>query len=285
VRRIHTNRNDNVLKGQQQQGHDEDHALDTPPRQQQTSPCTATSGADHTNRNSKRLPKRKRSKLNPSTPVQLEIVLGATSHVDYIRNTKDDFYQKQRSQLDALVASNHLQLEKRLLPGRPAKSQSELEEWGKQYNGNGWWPTVYFEKQSVEYRQQELMLDLEDEYGFMNTFLLKAIKDAQDYQKEDVQDGDGWFQGQGVVIVCPESNKIVSRSYSEWARVTNKKKEEITNEENRDNYDVREMVLGNPLNTPVMFAIQGVSRLERQAALGKGLDSESFRRGQYLCTG
>lgn len=285
VRRIH-NRDDSVLKGQQQQGHDdEDHALLDTPQQQQTSPCNATSGADHTNRNSKRLPKRKRSKLNPSTPVQLEIVLGATSHVDYIRNTKDDFYQKQRSQLDDLVASNHLQLEKRFLPGRPAKSQSELEEWGKQYDGNGWWPTVYFEKQSVEYRQQELMLNLEDEYGFMNTFLLEAIKDAQDYQKEDVHNGDGWFQGQGVVIVCPESNKIVSRSYSEWARVTNKKKEEITNEENRDNHDVRELVLGNPLNTPVMFAIQGVSRLERQAALGKGLDSESFRKGQYLCTG
>jgi hypothetical protein len=229
------------------------------------------------------LPKRKRPKTNPNHPVQLEIVLGATSHVDYIQNAthNDEYNQKQRTQLNDLIASNDLQLEKRFLPGRPAKSQTELEEWGKQNNGNGWWPTVYFEKQSVEHRQKELALNLEDEHGFMRTFLLEAIQDAQDYQKEQHGKKKDWFQGQGVVIVCPVRNRIVSKSYCEWKTV---QMQEECSQDNVD-HDVGERILGNPLNTPVMFAIQGVSRLERQAALGQGLDSESFRRGQYLCTG
>mmetsp|Transcript_5296 Transcript_5296/g.10094 ORF Transcript_5296/g.10094 Transcript_5296/m.10094 type:complete len:473 (-) Transcript_5296:43-1461(-) len=243
---------------------------------------------------------KKRSKLNPPTPIQLEIVLGATSHLDYIQNVNNEYNQKLRLKLNELIASNHLQLEKRFLPGRPAKSQTELEEWGKQYNGNGWWPTVYFEKQSLEYRQNELRLNLDDEWGYMRTFLLEAIQDARNYQKE--YSGNGcWFQDQGVVIVCPVSNKVVSRSYSEWTTIINEQKNRanatqriisLKNHYNKEkenvddgNHPVRELLLGNPLNTPVMLAIQGVSRMERQTAMGKGLDSESFRKGQYLCTG
>eukprot|EP00585_Thalassiosira_rotula_P001613 CAMPEP_0196152576 /NCGR_PEP_ID=MMETSP0910-20130528/35706_1 /TAXON_ID=49265 /ORGANISM="Thalassiosira rotula, Strain GSO102" /LENGTH=365 /DNA_ID=CAMNT_0041416195 /DNA_START=81 /DNA_END=1178 /DNA_ORIENTATION=+ len=41
----------------------------------------------------------------------------------------------------------------------------------------------------------------------------------------------------------------------------------------------------NPLCTPTLLAIQGVSRRERKIALGCGIESEEFRGGQYLCTG
>ena len=41
----------------------------------------------------------------------------------------------------------------------------------------------------------------------------------------------------------------------------------------------------NPLCTSVILAIQGVSRKERSAASGKGMGSDDFKNGQYLCTG
>jgi tRNA(Arg) A34 adenosine deaminase TadA len=44
-------------------------------------------------------------------------------------------------------------------------------------------------------------------------------------------------------------------------------------------------ITNNPLATPPILAIQGVSRRERQAALEKGMTSSDFRQGQYLCTG
>uniref|UniRef100_A0A7S2V9B5 Uncharacterized protein n=1 Tax=Entomoneis paludosa TaxID=265537 RepID=A0A7S2V9B5_9STRA len=34
-----------------------------------------------------------------------------------------------------------------------------------------------------------------------------------------------------------------------------------------------------------MFAIQGMSRLEREMATRQGMDSADFQKGQYLCTG
>jgi tRNA-specific adenosine deaminase 3 len=41
----------------------------------------------------------------------------------------------------------------------------------------------------------------------------------------------------------------------------------------------------NPLQTPVIFAIQSVSRRERARRAQLGEESEEFTQGQYLCTG
>ena len=41
----------------------------------------------------------------------------------------------------------------------------------------------------------------------------------------------------------------------------------------------------NPLRSSIILAIQGVSRKERSTASGKGMDSDDFKNGQYLCTG
>mgnify|MGYP000450884819 CR=1 FL=1 len=41
----------------------------------------------------------------------------------------------------------------------------------------------------------------------------------------------------------------------------------------------------NPLCSSVILAIQGVSRRERSAAAGQGINSDEFKNGQYLCTG
>jgi hypothetical protein len=103
---------------------------------------------------------------------------------------------------------------------------------------------------------------------------LEAIDDAHQYQKDISRDFP--FCGQGAVIVCPTINKVVARSFSEWSTIL---------KENENDVDVGTLLLKNPLNSPVLFAIQGVSRIERLSALGHGMDSESFRKGQYLCTG
>jgi len=41
----------------------------------------------------------------------------------------------------------------------------------------------------------------------------------------------------------------------------------------------------NPMCTSVLLAIQGVSRRERQNALGCGMETQEFQTGQHLCTG
>eukprot|EP00980_Cylindrotheca_fusiformis_P029926 scaffold24044_cov127-Cylindrotheca_fusiformis.AAC.2 len=67
-----------------------------------------------------------------------------------------------------------------------------------------------------------------------------------------------------VVIVDPTSFTIVSTSTAEYQLQTN-------------------VVDSNPLATPFLLALQGVSRIEREAVLTES--NESFSNGQYLCTG
>lgn len=226
-------------------------------------------------------PPKKRKKVknkSASEGIELEILLGCVPEIDSIldeSNKSEVAAITRRTKLLELMSSGNLQMEKRMLPGRPAKSQTEIDEWIKLDNGNGWWPTHYFEKQSTEYREKELELSLDEEWGPMRKHLLEAIRDAKHYQEElSIITA---FQGCGAVIVCPESDQVVSRSFDEWSAKLQ--------EGHAKNEDQKKLLLGNPLNTPAMLAIQGVSRIERQLASGKGMDSDSFKNGQYLCTG
>jgi hypothetical protein len=107
----------------------------------------------------------------------------------------------------------------------------------------------------------------------MKSSLIDAINDGKKYVNEG--DLDVW-EGCGAVAVDPNLQKVVSRSYDEW-----RTKVELSD---GNNEFVKKILLENPLNTPIMFCIQGVSRVEREAAMGKGMDSEAFKKGQYLCT-
>jgi tRNA-specific adenosine deaminase 3 len=74
-----------------------------------------------------------------------------------------------------------------------------------------------------------------------------------------------------AIIVNSTTNQIVSTSRSEQAKLE---------------VGVGIDVLRNPLQTSVLLAIQGVARLERQAAMtAGGVGTETFATGQYLCTG
>lgn len=223
-------------------------------------------------------PLRKRKKVkrkDTSTEVELEILIGSVIEIDNVLDENNRSDANSRTKLLELISFNNLNMEKRMIPGRPARSQTELAQWMNIDHGNGWWPTIYFNKQSTEYRQKELDLSFTEEWGPMRKHLLEAIDDAKKYQGQKSRISS--FRGCGAVIVCPESNRIISRSFDEWSAKL---------QEGRDNGgDFKKLLLGNPLNTPPMLAIQGVSRIERQHAVGKGMDSESFKSGQYLCTG
>jgi tRNA-specific adenosine deaminase 3 len=110
------------------------------------------------------------------------------------------------------------------------------------------WPTIYFHKNTQEHRAQELMLS-EDELNAMVRGMEHAVEDG------------------AAVIVNPAADGVV----------VSKSQDELVHQ--------GEASRVNPLCSPVLLAIQGVSRAERMAALCHGMDSDTFRTGQYLCTG
>jgi len=91
----------------------------------------------------------------------------------------------------------------------------------------------------------------------------------------------------GAIVVDPKTNQVVSSSSTERCR--QQKEHEHHQQQRREHGQTTSTQLFlddiNPLCTPVLLAIQGVSRLERSAAIGRGMDSEEFQKGQYLCTG
>ena len=125
----------------------------------------------------------------------------------------------------------------------PSRPPKSNKEW-KEFN-NQIWPTNFYPLKSEEYREQQLELQ-EEEFTFM-----KGIMDDHAIRK------------QIVVIVDPINRKIVASSDREQQE--------------------RAIMSNNPLATPVLLAIQGVSRIEREAA--RNLSAVEFSRGQYLCTG
>ena len=146
---------------------------------------------------------------------------------------------RHENEFSSLVENYNLQVQRKLVPGRPAESTQELEDF------NAIWPTIFFHKNTEEHKEKELALS-ETEITQMVRGMELAVAD-------------------GAVIINPESDSVMSRSQNEWL--------------------LQSQASNNPLCTPVLSAIQGVSRMERKAAMGHGMGSDDFRNGQYLCTG
>ena len=177
----------------------------------------------------------------------LEVLLGTVAQDD------DD---NARNQWSALIETYGLVLEKRWLPGRPADSKEELDEFNKE------WPTVYFHKQSLEFKEEELALSA-TEIQAMRDGMQHALDDAQHAAVETCDDVQTMG---GSVVMCPTTARVVARA---------------SDERLLQQTDLHK----NPLCTAPILAIQGVSRLERAAAVGHGMDTLAFQQGQYLCTG
>ena len=72
--------------------------------------------------------------------------------------------------------------------------------------------------------------------------------------------------------MCPKTQRVVASSYQEWKDQRNEDGESIQR--------VHEKMQHHPLVTNCLLAIQGVSRLERSKAMGLGMASEAFQKGQ-----
>ena len=225
----------------------------------------------------------------------LEVLVGTTKRVDaLLRQRKDDGSNPLRQMID----QNGLALVKRMLPGRPAKSQSELDEWhvrtSEEYAGVGWWPTIFFNKQTEEFREEERKLT-KNELRQMETGMEAAVADGRNARRMHLLEGGATSNStsatcmtvSGVAIVDPASGDVVSTSCQE----RNFQKEQLMTLISEAQALGRPVVASNlpdranPLCSPVILAIQGVSRRERSAAAGQGMESEDFKNGQYLCTG
>mmetsp|Transcript_243 Transcript_243/g.307 ORF Transcript_243/g.307 Transcript_243/m.307 type:complete len:408 (+) Transcript_243:210-1433(+) len=226
-------------------------------------------------------PPTKRRKMNNqgTNKVSLEVMIGSVKHIDTLfedlaetDNKRTESQTSLEVNLKELIQKYNLKLVKRIVPGRPAKSREELSDWAIMNEGNGWWPSLFFEKQSTTYKEKELELDLEEELGTMKDCMMDAIKDGEIHIKRNELAKNSQI---GAIIVDPKTNNVISRSQDEW----NEKLNESGG--SKEKY----LLLENVLNTPVLMAIQGVSRKEREGATGHGMDSDKFKGGQYLCTG
>ena len=223
----------------------------------------------------------------------IEVVVGTTKRVDALLHDGSNALQQ-------LIDQYGLVLVKRMLPGRPAKSQSELDGWHSQtseeYQGVGWWPTIFFNKQTEEFREEERKLT-NVELHQMTAGMMAAVEDGKEARRMHLRQLDDDADSSndaipsavsGVVIVDPRSGNVVSSSCQERQM---QREELLSSTSAGHSLDNRPLVASslpdkaNPLCSSVILAIQGVSRKERSAASGKGMDSDDFKNGQYLCTG
>jgi tRNA(Arg) A34 adenosine deaminase TadA len=147
---------------------------------------------------------------------------------------------------------NELEILKVDVPARPPDSEQEWKDF------HSLWPTTFFPKKTREYREKELQLS-QDEIQKMRRGIEEAIADSLQ--------GDSKKPMVGVVIVSPETGLVIARA---------------SDERKVQQQSICEL---NPLATCILLALQGVSRREREVAIEKGMDSDSFQKGQYLCTG
>jgi hypothetical protein len=211
--------------------------------------------------------KRKRSVSNEK--FRLEVLLGAVSVLE------SRFGQQAPDNTKINISSFAPEecVQRVMVPARLADSEEEWKEF------NAVWPTAYFPNKTKEFLEQEMQLSAA-ECGQMRQGMEEALNDADRYSQKqlqhpsmslDVASTASISPAVGVVVMCPTTGRVVATAFSE---------RELQTRLLPDN------VPPNPLSTPILLAIQGVSRLEREAAVSAGgMESESFQRGQYLCTG
>mmetsp|Transcript_514 Transcript_514/g.1208 ORF Transcript_514/g.1208 Transcript_514/m.1208 type:complete len:434 (+) Transcript_514:63-1364(+) len=197
-------------------------------------------------------------KTNGSTT--LEVILG-TAFMYY-----EKMAPEERARIEEKFGLTPFYLQ---VPSRPAKSAEEHARF------TAIWPIIYNQERTDEFKHDQNMLTGED-VRRMEINMRAAVHDARRYEQQLISHRslhglsasaavDG-FRPAGVVIVDPLTGKIVSEASDE--RVTT-------------------CANTNPTHTAILLAIQGVSRKERKAATKhkNGMESEEFRKGQYLCTG
>ena len=215
------------------------------------------------------------SKSGPSSRTwSLDILVGSVEATERLlqrkkNTTKHDINSDNKPlTLESILAKYNMTtnlLVRRSLPGRPAETKEELQLWNTTL-----WPTLFFEKKTTQFKEEELQLSNEEKV-IMITGMEAAVQDAH----LGIQQWKTYFPNSdfmkscdisGVVVMDPQNGSVVSRASDErqlqadqWQSFPDKI---------------------NPLCTSTILAIQGVSRIERESAIGHGIESKEFQRGQ-----
>lgn len=230
----------------------------------------------------------KKRRMDEKEPYIIEVLLGEVAHVNDLPSAT----------LEHLVSNYNLVLEQLTVLGRRPTTDN--------FSADTSWPFVSQPTKDTSSNANNVSVSslLEEEHEEMQRMMdgmKEVIRDAynlnQKYQGEFHQrcststitnahtnhistnsekDTCSDIAG-GAIIMCSKTNRILSMASTELAEQL----QLLSQQENGST-----MLKTNPLITPVILAIQGISRRERQTAYNEGsLTSETFRNGQYLCTG
>lgn len=172
-----------------------------------------------------------------------EILLGKEQVLDG-GNNEDDIQLLLESRLRTVSVPKH-----------PPQSQAQADQ--AKTDPLSWpWPTYFYPLKSMEYRRQQLTLG-EEEMSLMHQIVQEHLFLDDDTTR------------QVAVVVDPSTQRVLCKSWEEKA-LQNQQQEVCISKQ-------------NPLATPVLLALQGVARLERQPQ--QHTSSKQQKQQQYLCTG
>jgi len=236
---------------------------------------------------------KKNNKKKKQTQYSLDILVGSVSAVDDHLCSKESTSLSLKTILERYnLSTTSSSFIRKSLPGRPAHTKDELNQWNTSV-----WPTLFYEEKTVQYKEEQLALTIE-EVEMMKKGMDEALKDALAAQqqckawreKDDTTTSNNDILPTlfGVVVLNPQNGVVVSKASDERHLQAIISEEDELEEKKSTDQSTAVMCSQwtcfpeevNPLCTSVLLAIQGVGRQERQMALGVGMETEEFKRGQ-----
>ena len=224
----------------------------------------------------------KRECGDSSEPYSLDILVGSIVAVDHYLTSRSRLLLSETKTPLSLIFERHDYVQQSL-PGRPARTRDELNMWNATM-----WPTLFFEEKTEKFKVEQLALTPDEVTMMLNIGMSEAVKDAIIGRRQWTD----WSRRRlrveqrdlitdpilvcGAVVMNPVDGAIISRAADE-RRLQGISHDETNNEDALMSIFPDEV---SPLCTSILLAIQGVSRRERHAALGCGMESEEFRKGQ-----
>jgi tRNA(Arg) A34 adenosine deaminase TadA len=215
---------------------------------------------------------------NKRPKLLLQILLGSRKYLEEHCNDGTDSCSTHNASSGSKI---HRLIEKYgplnsvMLPGRPPRSNDEWKDWN-----NTIWPIQFFPLKTEEYQRRRAFPSPE-ELSSMTRRIEESITKSI------------------VMAVDPTNDTIVSICRME--REQQQQQQQTLHELSSSSQYQRLTLDNNPLATPILLAIQGVSRKERQALFGTvvsptsccvddssdvvGNVPTSKKKIQYLCTG
>ena len=240
--------------------------------------------------------------------VDLNILVGAVSVIDQMLSDSDS------NMFLLQLIESHGPLETLLVPSRPPLSKDEWQEWN-----NRWWPTSYSPLSWEEHREQQLALGTE-EMQQMERFMkylehertysdatveakVSSQKEISDCTQNDTErDRTGPFCDikpssipRAAMVIDPKLDKVVASSWHEQQaqeqqfhqclRLHDSTMMSINDSPSHAPSLYPTFGSHNPLATPIMLALQGVSRLERSEVLSAVANDVDAEYSTNNCTG